>query len=88
MGSKFGTTLEQIEQLRTNLLEFVTKENREYQSTILTELTTLYECYSITLNVVFFYKSNWQNELLRLQVCPTLWRACLLYINLSILTIM
>ncbi|KAG9232668.1 Mechanosensitive ion channel-domain-containing protein [Amylocarpus encephaloides] len=64
---KFGTTLEQIDQLRQRLLEFVGSENREYQKNILTELTTIYEAYSITLNVVFFYKSNWQNELLRLQ---------------------
>jgi small-conductance mechanosensitive channel len=64
---KFGTTLEQIDELRSRLLEFVGSENREYQKNILTELTTIYEAYSITLNVVFFYKSNWQNELLRLQ---------------------
>jgi small-conductance mechanosensitive channel len=64
---KFGTTLEQIESLRNRLLEFVTAENREYQKNILTELTTIFEAYSITLNIVFFYKSNWQNELLRLQ---------------------
>jgi hypothetical protein len=64
---KFGTTLEQIEGLRNRLLEFVTSENREYQKNILTELTTVYEAYSVTVNVVFFYKSNWQNELLRLQ---------------------
>ncbi|CCU81290.1 mechanosensitive ion channel [Blumeria hordei DH14] len=64
---KFGTTLEQIESLRERMLEFVASESREYQKNILTELTTIYEVYSITLNVVFFYKSNWQNELLRLQ---------------------
>jgi small-conductance mechanosensitive channel len=64
---KFGTTLDQIDELRHRLLEFVGSENREYQKNILTELTTIYEAYSITLNVVFFYKSNWQNELLRLQ---------------------
>lgn len=64
---KWGTTLEQIEMLRNRLLEFVTSENREYQKNILTELTTIYEAHSITLNVIFFYKSNWQNELLRLQ---------------------
>ncbi|KAH8674697.1 Mechanosensitive ion channel-domain-containing protein [Tricladium varicosporioides] len=64
---KFGTTLDQIDQLRQRLLEFVTSESREYQKNILTELTTIYEAHSITLNVVFFYKSNWQNELLRLQ---------------------
>ncbi|KAH7398038.1 mechanosensitive ion channel-like protein [Cadophora sp. MPI-SDFR-AT-0126] len=64
---KFGTTLDQIDALRERLLEFVTSENREYQKNILTELREVYECHSITLNVVFFYKSNWQNELLRLQ---------------------
>lgn len=64
---KFGTTLDQIDGLRRRLLEFVGSENREYQKNILTELTTITEAYSVTLNVVFFYKSNWQNELLRLQ---------------------
>ncbi|KAH8820382.1 Mechanosensitive ion channel-domain-containing protein [Xylogone sp. PMI_703] len=64
---KFGTSLQQIESLRNRLLEFVSSEKREYQQKILTELTTIFEAYSITLNVVFFYKSNWQNELLRLQ---------------------
>ncbi|KAL1651403.1 hypothetical protein SLS58_000743 [Diplodia intermedia] len=64
---KFGTTLEQIELLRTRLLEFVRSEKREYQGNILTELREVSEAHSLTLNVVFFYKSNWQNELLRLQ---------------------
>jgi small-conductance mechanosensitive channel len=64
---RFGTTLEQIEALRSSLLEFVKAEKREFQSNILTELREVTEAYSLTLNVVFFYKSNWQNELLRLQ---------------------
>ncbi|KAF9736344.1 hypothetical protein PMIN06_011984 [Paraphaeosphaeria minitans] len=64
---KFGTTLEQIDSLRQRLLEFVTAEKREYGSNILTELRQVTEVHSLTLNVVFFYKSNWQNELLRLQ---------------------
>lgn len=64
---KFGTTIEQLEGLRVALLEFVGTENREYQTNILTELREVYEAYSISMNVVFFYKSNWQNELLRLQ---------------------
>ncbi|CAG8973949.1 hypothetical protein HYALB_00007478 [Hymenoscyphus albidus] len=64
---KFGTTLQQIDSLRQRLLDFVGSENREYQKNILTELTTIYEAHSITINVIFFYKSNWQNELLRLQ---------------------
>ncbi|KIW14588.1 hypothetical protein PV08_07372 [Exophiala spinifera] len=64
---KFGTTIEQIEALRNSLMEFVKAEKREYQANILTELREVAEVYSLTLNVVFFYKSNWQNELLRLQ---------------------
>ena len=64
---KFGTTLDQIDGLRTKLLDFVKSEKREYQPNILTELHDVTEAHSLTLNVVFFYKSNWQNELLRLQ---------------------
>ncbi|KKY26464.1 putative mechanosensitive ion channel family [Phaeomoniella chlamydospora] len=63
----FGTTLQQIDDLRQTLLEFVRSEKREYQGNILTELREVTEAYSLTLNVVFFYKSNWQNEGLRLQ---------------------
>jgi len=63
---KFGTTLEQIEGLRSKLLEFVKAEKREYQGNILTELREIVDVHSMNLNVVFFYKSNWQNEGLRL----------------------
>lgn len=64
---KFGTTLDQIDELRSRLLEYVKEEKREYQPNILTEIRDVVEAYSVNLNVVFFYKSNWQNELLRLQ---------------------
>ncbi|KAF2716398.1 hypothetical protein K431DRAFT_307814 [Polychaeton citri CBS 116435] len=63
---KFGTTLEQIEGLRNKLLEFVKSEKREYQGNILTELRDIVEAHAMNLNIVFFYKSNWQNEGLRL----------------------
>ncbi|KAI7281502.1 hypothetical protein KC345_g4108 [Hortaea werneckii] len=63
---KFGTTLDQIEGLRNKLLEFVLIEKREYQGKILTELREVVDVHYMTLNVVFFYKSNWQNEGLRL----------------------
>lgn len=63
---KFGTTLDQIEGLRSKLLEFVKLEKREYQGNILTELRDIVDVHSMNLNVVFFYKSNWQNEGLRL----------------------
>ncbi len=64
---KFGTTLDQIDELRQHLLDFVKAEKREYQPNILTEIRDVVEAHSVNLNVVFFYKSNWQNELLRLQ---------------------
>ncbi|OAF59252.1 hypothetical protein VC83_04477 [Pseudogymnoascus destructans] len=57
---KFGTTIEQLEGLRVALLESVGTESREHQNNILTELKTVYEAYSTSKNVVFFYKSNWQ----------------------------
>ncbi|KAI9819526.1 MAG: hypothetical protein M1827_006975 [Pycnora praestabilis] len=64
---KFGTTLDQINSLRERLLEFVKAEKREYQGNILTELRDVVEAHALNLNVVFFFKSNWQNEGLRLQ---------------------
>ncbi|PTU20012.1 hypothetical protein P175DRAFT_0439770 [Aspergillus ochraceoroseus IBT 24754] len=64
---KYGTTLEQMDALRQRLVEFVRSERREFQSNILTELRAVTENFSVTLNIVFFYKSNWQNEGLRLQ---------------------
>ncbi|KAI5857715.1 Mechanosensitive ion channel-domain-containing protein [Tricharina praecox] len=64
---KFGTTLAQIDELRERLLEFVKSDKREYQGKIITELRDIPDMHSVKLNVVFFYKSNWQNELVRLQ---------------------
>ncbi|OGE46991.1 hypothetical protein PENARI_c079G08270, partial [Penicillium arizonense] len=64
---KYGTTVDQMERLRHRLVEFVRSERRDFQSMILHELREVTENLSLTLNVVFFYKSNWQNEGLRLQ---------------------
>jgi len=64
---RFGTSIEQIDALRQALVEYVLTEKREFQGKVLTELREVTEAWSLTLNVVFFYKSNWQNELLRLQ---------------------
>ncbi|KAJ5781355.1 Mechanosensitive ion channel MscS [Penicillium paradoxum] len=64
---KYGTTIEQLDALRQRLLEFVRSEKRDFQGNILTEMRAVTENFSLTLNVVFFYKSNWQNEGLRLQ---------------------
>lgn len=59
--------MDQIDGVRQKLLEFVRNEKREYQPNILTELRDVTEAHSISLNIVFFFKSNWQNEGLRLQ---------------------
>ncbi|KAJ5765967.1 uncharacterized protein N7511_003583 [Penicillium nucicola] len=64
---KYGTTIDQLDTFRQRLLEFVRSEKRDFQSNILTEMRAVTENFSLTLNVVFFYKSNWQNEGLRLQ---------------------
>ncbi|KAJ5233110.1 Mechanosensitive ion channel MscS [Penicillium chermesinum] len=64
---KYGTTIDQIDSLRQRLLEFVRSEKRDFQTNVLTELRAVNENFSLSLNVVFFYKSNWQNEGLRLQ---------------------
>lgn len=57
---RYGTTLEQIEQFGRRLTEFVVSEKREYGNKVLTELREVIDANAITLNVVFFYKSNWQ----------------------------
>lgn len=64
---KFGTTIDQIEDLRARMLVFVISEKREYQGKIITELCDIPDMHAVKINVVFFYKSNWQNELVRLQ---------------------
>lgn len=49
------------------MLEFVLENKRDYLPRIISEVRTIDEVYSVTLNVIFFHKSNFQNELLRLQ---------------------
>ncbi|KAJ9633373.1 uncharacterized protein PV06_00870 [Exophiala oligosperma] len=64
---RFGTTISQIDALRASLLNFVKSEKREFRDNVLTEIREVNEAYSLTLNIVFFFKSNWQNELIRLR---------------------
>lgn len=49
------------------MLDFVLENKRDYLPRIISEVRTIDEVYSVTLNVIFFHKSNFQNELLRLQ---------------------
>lgn len=64
---KFGTHLQQINKLREILLEFVKKEGREFKPVILVEIRDITEMYSLSLNVVCFHKSNFQDELRRIK---------------------
>ncbi|KAL9050766.1 MAG: hypothetical protein Q9162_006445 [Coniocarpon cinnabarinum] len=64
---KYGTSEEQLLGLKEKMVAFVREEKREYQSNILTELRSIDEVHSVTFNLIFFFKSNWQNELVRLQ---------------------
>ncbi|EAA31931.2 hypothetical protein GE21DRAFT_8201 [Neurospora crassa] len=63
---RFGTTEAQIEELKDRMLDFCIKNQRDYAPRIISEVRTIDEVYSINMNIIFFHKSNFQNELLRL----------------------
>ncbi|KAK4251044.1 Mechanosensitive ion channel-domain-containing protein [Corynascus novoguineensis] len=63
---RFGTTEAQIEELKARMLEFCLQNKRDYAPRIISEVQTIDEVSSITMNIIFFHKSNYQNELLRL----------------------
>lgn len=64
---RFGTSAELVEELKARMTDFVLDNKRDYLPRIISEVRTIDEVYSVTLNVIFFHKSNFQNELLRLQ---------------------
>lgn len=63
---RFGTSAEQIEDLKARMLEFCLEHKRDYQPSILSEMSSIDSLRSCKMNIVFFHKSNYQNELLRL----------------------
>ncbi|KAI9149456.1 Mechanosensitive ion channel protein Msy1 [Paramyrothecium foliicola] len=63
---RFGTPAEMIDELKARMLEFVKSNKRDYQAEIITEMVSVDEVRSCLMNMVFFHKSNWQNELVRL----------------------
>lgn len=63
---RFGTTSEQIEDLKARMLDFVLDNKRDYQSSIISEMTGIDGVRSAKMNLIFFHKTNFQNELLRL----------------------
>jgi small-conductance mechanosensitive channel len=64
---RFGTSVDMIDELKARMLQFVLENKRDYAPKILTEVRTIDELYSITMNFIFFHKSSYQNELVRLQ---------------------
>ncbi|KAL2179060.1 Mechanosensitive ion channel-domain-containing protein [Thermothelomyces heterothallicus CBS 202.75] len=63
---RFGTTEAQIEELKSRMLQFCLQNKRDYAPRIISEVQTIDEVSSISMNIIFFHKSNYQNELLRL----------------------
>ena len=63
---RFGTSEAQIEELKDRMLQFCLQNKRDYAPSIISEVQTIDEVSSITMNIIYFHKSNYQNELLRL----------------------
>lgn len=63
---QFGTPAHMIEELKARMLDFCLANKRDYQPRIITEMSKLTDVRSCTMNIVFFHKSSFQNELLRL----------------------
>ncbi|KAJ9143754.1 Mechanosensitive ion channel protein [Pleurostoma richardsiae] len=64
---RFGTPNDLIEELKQRMTDFVLDNKRDYAPRIITEVRTIDEVWSVTMNFIFFHKSSFQNELLRLQ---------------------
>lgn len=64
---RFGTPAWQIDELKARMLKFVVENKREFQPTILAELSAIEDMRSATWTIVFIHKSNYQNEVARLQ---------------------
>ncbi|KAM4066623.1 mechanosensitive ion channel domain-containing protein [Hirsutella rhossiliensis] len=63
---RFGTPACLIDELKDRMLDYCLNNKRDFQPTIITEMTKLDQVRSCHMNMVFMHKSNFQNELLRL----------------------
>lgn len=63
---RFGTPAWMIDELKARMLQFCVENKRDYQPTILAELSAIDEMRAADLTIVFIHKSNFQNELLRI----------------------
>ncbi|KAJ4165695.1 hypothetical protein LMH87_007318 [Akanthomyces muscarius] len=63
---RFGTPVERIDELKARMRNFCLENKRDYQATIISEMVSIDQLRSCTMNIIFFHKTNFQNELLRL----------------------
>ncbi|KAM3467051.1 hypothetical protein NHJ6243_000448 [Beauveria neobassiana] len=63
---RFGTPVEKIDELKDRMRSFCLQNKRDYQATIISEMVSIDQLRSCTMNIIFFHKTNFQNELLRL----------------------
>lgn len=61
-----ATSPDSIEELKARMLNYCLANKRDYQPRVLTEVRTINNVQSFTMNFIFFHKTNYQNELLRL----------------------
>lgn len=66
LDMRFGTPQWMIDELKGRMHDFCLANKRDYQPRIISEMCTLNEVRSCSMNIIFFHKSNFQNELLRL----------------------
>ncbi|KAF4963139.1 hypothetical protein FZEAL_10955 [Fusarium zealandicum] len=63
---RFGTPQHMIDELKERMNDYCLANKRDYQPRVITEMRTLDEVRSCQMNLIFFHKTNFQNELLRL----------------------
>ncbi|KAI0471687.1 hypothetical protein GGR56DRAFT_85089 [Xylariaceae sp. FL0804] len=63
---KYGTSPAIIKELEARMTEYVLENKRDFAGNIITELRGFEDAYCMTLNLICFHKTSYQNELLRL----------------------
>ncbi|RCI07803.1 hypothetical protein L249_5689 [Ophiocordyceps polyrhachis-furcata BCC 54312] len=62
---RFGTPVEQINELKRRMVDFCLRHKRDYHPTVVTEMLHLDEVKSCSMNLVVKHKGNFQSESLR-----------------------
>ncbi|KAI1098946.1 hypothetical protein F4804DRAFT_101375 [Jackrogersella minutella] len=63
---KYGTPPSVIRELEARMTEYVLDNKRDFANKIITELRGFEDAYCMTVNLICFHKTSFQNELLRL----------------------